>query len=174
MECYINGLGSIGLQSLGFNVWSDEPCIINTSNKVAHPSYKELIPAGALRRMSASVKMGIYAAHQAMQEAQVNYPDAIITGTGLGCLQDSEKFLDAMIENDEAFLTPTSFIQSTHNTVAAQIALQLGCKAYNFTYVNGADSFEASLFDAMLQITRFRAHPVLVAAVGEHSSRFDV
>ncbi|MDM1047630.1 MULTISPECIES: beta-ketoacyl synthase chain length factor [Sphingobacterium] len=173
MKCYINGLGSIGIQSLGFNVWSDEPCMINISNKVAHPSYKELIPAGALRRMSASVKMGIYAAHQAMQEAHVNYPDAIITGTGLGCLQDSEKFLDAMIENDEEYLTPTSFIQSTHNTVAAQIALQLCCKAYNFTYVNGANSFEAALFDAMLQIASFGANSVLVGGIDETSTQFD-
>ena len=52
-------------------------------------------------------------------------PDAIITGTGLGCLEDTEKFLTAMVTNKEEFLTPTSFIQSTHNTVSAQIALLL-------------------------------------------------
>ncbi|WP_312137279.1 beta-ketoacyl synthase N-terminal-like domain-containing protein [Sphingobacterium sp.] len=173
MECYINGLGSVGIQSLDFNVRNDEPCVLKSTNKAIHPSYKELIPAAALRRMSTSVKMGIYASHQAMQDAQVENLDAIITGTGLGCLQDSEKFLEAMIENDEEYLTPTSFIQSTHNTVAAQIALQLGCKAYNFTYVNGANSFEAALLDAMIQITSCNADSALVGGIDETSTQFD-
>ena len=49
-------------------------------------------------------------------------------------------------------LTPTSFIQSTHNTVGGQIALELQCKGYNFTYVHGSNSFESALLDAKLQL----------------------
>lgn len=90
-----------------------------------------------LRRMAPGVKMSLHAAMQAMQEARITQLDAIITGTGLGCLQDSEKFLNAVLDQDEEYLAPTSFIQSTHNAVGAQIAIHLGCKAYNFTYVQG-------------------------------------
>ena len=88
-------------------------------------------------------------------------------GTGLGCIEDSEKFLDAIIDNDEQFLTPTAFIQSTHNTVAAQIALHLQCKAYNFTYVNGANSFESALFDAFMQLKHFNKENILIGGVDE-------
>lgn len=94
-------------------------------------------------------------------------PDAIITGTGVGCIKDSENFLKAILENGEAFLTPTAFIQSTHNTVGAQIALGLGCKAYNFSYVNGAISFESALTDARLQLLSGEARNILVGGVDE-------
>ncbi len=46
-------------------------------------------------------------------------PGAIITGTALGCLEDTVTFLTRMIELNEELLPPTAFIQSTHNTVAA-------------------------------------------------------
>jgi len=55
-----------------------------------------------------------------------------------------------MIDNDEQFLTPTSFIQSTHNTVGSQIALILKCHEYNFTYVHRGFSFESALTDALM------------------------
>ncbi|RYZ82834.1 MAG: hypothetical protein EOP06_21045 [Proteobacteria bacterium] len=84
------------------------------------------------------MKNGIVASTVAMKEAAMEMPEAIITGTGMGCIEDSDKFLKAIIDNGEQFLTPTSFIQSTHNTVASSIAISLGCKSYNFTYVNGA------------------------------------
>ncbi|MVZ64586.1 3-oxoacyl-ACP synthase [Sphingobacterium sp. DK4209] len=172
-RCYINGIGSVGIQALTFNLFNDSPVAINTYNQASHPSYKEIIPAGMLRRMASGVKMGIFAANQAIQEAKIDNLDAIITGTGLGCLQDSEKFLASMLANEEEYLTPTSFIQSTHNTVAAQIALHFQCRAYNFTYVNGANSFESALFDGLQQIEVLEASNVLIGGVEETSSSFD-
>jgi len=103
----------------------------------------------------------------AMKEANVSSVDAIITGTGMGCIEDSDKFLKAIIDNKEAFLTPTSFIQSTHNTVGAQIALGLQCKAYNFTYVNGAVSFESALLDAKMKIEEQEANSILIGGIDE-------
>jgi 3-oxoacyl-(acyl-carrier-protein) synthase len=85
----------------------------------------------------------------------------------MGCIEDSEKFLKALIDNNEEYLTPTNFIQSTHNTVGAQIALGLGCKGYNFTYVNGAVSFESALLDAKLQIENDEENTILVGAADE-------
>jgi hypothetical protein len=117
--------------------------------------------------MAKGVRNGIVASTIAMKEAGNQSPDAIITGTGMGCIEDSDKFLRAIIDNNEEFLTPTSFIQSTHNTVASTIAINLGCKAYNFTYVNGAVSFESALYDAKLQIDVSEAKSVLVGGVEE-------
>jgi len=117
--------------------------------------------------MAKGVKMGLAASTKALKEANVEVPDAIITGTGMGCIEDSEKFLKALIDNNEEYLTPTNFIQSTHNTVGAQIALGLGCKGYNFTYVNGAVSFESALLDAKLQIENDEENTILVGAADE-------
>lgn len=146
---------------------------INTTENIVYakqPSYKELIPPAAARRMAKGVKMGLAASTKALKEANIEVPDAIITGTGMGCIEDSEKFLKALIDNNEEYLTPTNFIQSTHNTVGAQIALGLGCKGYNFTYVNGSISFESALLDAKLQLENEEENTILVGAADETSS----
>ena len=150
-----------------------ENAVVNETENVIYaqqPSYKELIPPAMIRRMAKGVKMGIYASTKAMNEAGMQNPEAIITGTGMGCVEDSEKFLKAIIDNKEEFLTPTSFIQSTHNTVGAQIALGLQCKSYNFTYVNGAISLESALIDAKMQIEMDGVDSVLVGGVDETAS----
>ena len=111
--------------------------------------------------------MSAVASKIALTEAGLENVDAIITGTGMGCLRDSEKFVSAIIDNDEAYLTPTSFIQSTHNTVGGQIALGLGCKGYNFTYVHSSISFESALLDAKMQLELDEASTILVGGVDE-------
>ncbi|WP_027127677.1 beta-ketoacyl synthase chain length factor [Gelidibacter mesophilus] len=132
-----------------------------------YPNYRDYIAPAASRRMAAGVKMGVTAATKALEKANLKHPDAIIIGTGMGCIEDTEKFLNSIIANDEAFLTPTAFIQSTHNTVGAQIALGLKCKAYNNTFVHAALSFESALMDAQLLIQQEEAHHILVGGVDE-------
>lgn len=170
--CYINGVSSISAQNT-FDTDFLSEVEINEAENVLYanqPSYKEFIPPAAIRRMAKGVKMGIAASTKALKEANVVMPDAIITGTGMGCVEDSEKFLKSIIDNNEEFLTPTSFIQSTHNTVGGQIALGLQCKAYNFTYVNGAVSFETALLDAKMQIENEEANSILVGGIDETGS----
>ncbi|WP_175622687.1 beta-ketoacyl synthase N-terminal-like domain-containing protein [Chryseobacterium schmidteae] len=139
--------------------------------KAIEPNYKEFIPPAASRRMSKTVKMSTVASQYALKEAGIENPTAIIVGTGMGCSQDSEKFLKNVLENNEEFLTPTYFIQSTHNTVAGQIALGLQCHAYNFTYVNTSSSLEFSFLDAKLQINDGEAENVLVGSTDEQTDR---
>ena len=137
-----------------------------------HPNYRDFISPTASRRMAPAVKMGVAAATKALQDANVKQPDAIITGSGMGCMQDTEKFLNALLENNEEFLTPTAFIQSTHNTVGGQIALGLQCKAYNNTYVHGSLSFESALLDAQLALQEDTASTILVGGVDELGTAF--
>lgn len=139
--------------------------------KAIEPNYKEFIPPAMIRRMSKTVKMSSVASNYALKEAGIENPDAIIVGTGMGCSQDSEKFLKNVIDNHEEFLTPTFFIQSTHNTVAGQIALGLQCHAYNFTYVNTSSSLEFSFLDAQLQINDGEAENILVGSTDEQTDR---
>lgn len=168
-KCYINGLGNISAQNT-FETDFLGDAVVNSTENVLYanqPSYKEFIPPAASRRMAKGVKMGIAASTKALAEANVVIPDAIITGTGMGCVEDSEKFLKGILDNKEQFLTPTSFIQSTHNTVGAQIALGLQCKGYNFTYVNGAISLETALLDAKIQVETEEENTILVGGIDE-------
>jgi 3-oxoacyl-(acyl-carrier-protein) synthase len=170
-KCYINGIGCISAQQTFDEGFLNEVELDSNETvlQAKNPDYKAFISPGAIRRMAKGVKMGIAASQYALQDAQVEMPDAIITGSGMGCLQDSEKFLKAILANNEQYLTPTSFIQSTHNTVGAQIALNMNCKGYNFTYVNGAISLESALVDAMMQIENDDAHTILTGGVDETS-----
>lgn len=170
-KCYINGIGCVSAQKT-FERGFLEDVEINTTDNVlsaVNPDYKAFISPGAIRRMAKGVKMGIAASQFALEDAGITMPDAVITGTGMGCIQDSEKFLKAIINNKEEFLTPTSFIQSTHNTVGAQIALNMQCKGYNFTYVNGAVSLESALLDSKMQIESGEAKTILSGGVDETS-----
>lgn len=170
-KCYINGIGCVSAQNTFGGGFLDEVEINTADNvlSVINPDYKAFISPGAIRRMAKGVKMGVAASQFALEDAGVQMPDAIITGTGMGCIQDSEKFLKSIIDNKEQYLTPTSFIQSTHNTVGGQIALNMQCKGYNFTYVNGAVSLESALLDAKMQIETGEASTILAGGVDETS-----
>jgi hypothetical protein len=101
-----------------------------------------------------------------LQRAGVENPAAILTATAYGCLEDTSAFLRRMIEFEETLLSPTAFIQSTHNTVGAQIALLLKCHHYNNTIVNRSFSFENALTESRLLLQEDMA-PVLVGAIDE-------
>ncbi|AHF15900.1 beta-ketoacyl synthase chain length factor [Niabella soli] len=131
------------------------------------PDYTKYIDPKLIRRMSRIIKMGASAAMECLQAAQEKNPDAIVTGTAYGCLADTDQFLTRMVEFKEELLSPTAFIQSTHNTVGAQIALQLKCHNYNNTYVHRGNSFEAALLDAVSLINEGDAEKVLIGGVDE-------
>ncbi|EGV42885.1 3-oxoacyl-ACP synthase [Bizionia argentinensis JUB59] len=168
-KVYINSFGSVSAQNTEYDssFLKDIISYNDTTIPAINPIYKDFIPPAAARRMAKGVKMGIVASKLALQKANLNNVDAIITGTGMGCLHDSEKFLSAIIDNDEQYLTPTPFIQSTHNTVGGQIALEIQCKGYNFTYVHGSNSFESALLDAKLQLELNEAKNILIGGVDE-------
>lgn len=121
--------------------------VLDLLSTIQNPDYKEFVEAGMLRRMSKILRMSVACAKDSLLQAGVEQPDAIIVGTGLGCLLDTEKFLNNVL-TVEGLLPPTSFIQSTHNTLAGQISLSLGNHAYNMTHTQNAVSFEMALQDA--------------------------
>lgn len=166
---YVNSVGSVSAQKTFDNSeFLEEITDYNARElKVVAPDYKTYIPPAAARRMAKGIKMSTVSSQTALKEAGLENVDAIIVGTGLGCLDDSAKFVGDIINNNEQYLTPTRFIQSSHNTVAGQIALGLGCKGYNFTYVNSSVSFESSLLDAQMQLENDEANNILVGGVDE-------
>ncbi|MDR3132594.1 MAG: beta-ketoacyl synthase chain length factor [Prevotellaceae bacterium] len=133
------------------------------------PDYKKyILDANIRRRMSRVMKMGVAAAMQCLSQSG-RQPGAIITATGLGCLNDTEKFLKNIIENGEHLLNPTPFTQSTFNTIGAQAAIVLKNTNYNTTYVHRGFSFENALLDAMMKIRDGEAAQVLVESYEEQT-----
>lgn len=125
---------------------------------------KELIPSMNIRRrMSRVVKMGVTTALDSIADfEEYGEVDAIITATWLGCIADSEKFLANIIESDEQMLNPTPFIQSTFNTVGAQVALIRSLKCYNNTFTHRHGSLKSAMIDAVLQLECAGVQAVLV------------
>jgi 3-oxoacyl-[acyl-carrier-protein] synthase II len=135
--------------------------------KSIEPDYKAFIDLKSIRRMSRIIKMGVTAGLACLQDAQITSPDAIITGTAYGCLEDTGVFLSKLVEFKEQMLTPTAFIQSTHNTVGSQIALMLQCHNYNNTFVHRGFSFESALLDATTLIEANEANSILIGSIDE-------
>ena len=166
---YINGMGAVAPQE---TLIADQFLTSPTEAEenyltIIKPNYRDFINPKSLRRMSKIVRMGIVAAKTALAEADTENPDAIITATGMGCQADTEKFLNGMIDNRETLLNPTSFIQSTHNTIGAQIALMDSNHNYNFAYVHRTFSFESALLDSLLQFEEASVNSILLGGVDE-------
>ncbi len=169
MDIFINGASCISPQkTFKTNGFLNDIIEYNTSMlQAVEPVYKEIINPVKLRRMSKIIRMGLVCSLDAMQQAKENMPDAINVGTGLGCVKDTEMFLNKLLDNDEQFLTPTSFINSTHNTIAAQIALWIKCYNQNFTFVHKNSSFEHALLESFLLFTEDNYKNILVGVIDE-------
>ncbi len=103
-----------------------------------------------VRRMGKLMRASLLSSFKALQQAGITMPDAIITATSLGCLENSELLLEQMEEEGEVLLKPTLFMQSTHNTLSSNIAIQTHCHGYNVTYSQGEKSLEWALLDAKM------------------------
>lgn len=131
------------------------------------PDFKPFVPPVAARRMGLILKRAMATSYSALSQAGVPMPDAIITATGLGCIENTEKFLKHLSLQGESCLQPSFFINSTHNTIGSYIATQMKCHGYNNTYVHRAISFESALYDAMLQMDLGKIGTALVGAHDE-------
>ncbi|MBP5709169.1 MAG: beta-ketoacyl synthase chain length factor [Bacteroidales bacterium] len=166
MEVYISGIGAITTQPDNSIKGFMNPVYAQERYKRCEdPKWSDHFNPMAVRRMSTIIRRALVSSRQSLQEAGLEKPEAIVTGTGLGCIEDTEKFLKSMIEDDEHFMKPTFFIHSTHNTISSQIAINLKCNGYNNTYVHRGTSFEQALQDVFIQFENKR---ISSAIVGGH------
>lgn len=114
------------------------------------------------RRMGRIMKASLFASLEALGAAHVEMPDAIITATAYGCTENSEKILRQMQAEGEATVSPTLFMQSTHNTIGSNVAIRTHCHGYNITYTQGTRSLEWALRDAELLLREGKCKSVLV------------
>jgi len=151
---YINDFCSIGPMGIfrpGTDISGWEVPEANNADRILYayePDYREWISPIKQRRMSKPLRMAVAAMKMCFGS---DVPESIHIGSAFGQLSDSQQFLETIIEADEKeALPPTSFIQSTHNTVSGALAMETRAHGHNFTFVNSGHSFEDAFFDAML------------------------
>jgi 3-oxoacyl-[acyl-carrier-protein] synthase II len=166
---FIRALASISPQPTFGSAQLPADPVEYQSNRLTcvEPDYKDWIDPKMIRRMSRIIKMGVATASLCLKQAGLEAPEAIITGSAYGCLEDTGVFLNRMIEFREEMLNPTAFIQSTHNTVGAQIALLVKCYGYNNTFAHRGFSFENALLDGILLLKDKEVQNVLVGTADE-------
>ena len=124
------------------------------------------------RRMGKLMKSTMLTSLDALKQAGVSCPDAIVTGTAWGCLENSEQLLLQLIEGED-LLKPTLFMQSTHNTLSSAIAIHLKCHGANLTFTQKEQSFDWALYQAKLLLRLGRAKTVLVGCHDERTALFN-
>ena len=148
---YIHRPAYIGAQSPLSSDWMQN--VVSADRSVLHtldPDFSPFVSAGQARRLGPLLKRAMATSlHSLRNGEEIVRPDAIIAGTGLGCIANTENFLKQIKNNNEELLTPTPFMQSTHNTISSQLAIQLQSHAYNATYSHLDNSFFSAMIDAV-------------------------
>ena len=147
---YITGKGLVSPVGSDFNNLNfvEQSSLFLEAEK---PDFGKYFDIKQARRTSKILRLAMVSAFDALNGNYENL-SGVIVGTGIGCISDSEKFLVSLLQFKEETLSPTSFIQSTHNTIAASIAMQLKLHEYNMTYSERIFSFEWALLDAQMQL----------------------
>ncbi|MEO5945210.1 MAG: beta-ketoacyl synthase chain length factor [Chitinophagaceae bacterium] len=143
---------------------------LKPASEIIEPDYSEFIPAMDRRRMSGVIKMAIACSIDCLKQAGLSQPDGIIVGTSMGCSVHTKNFLDKILAANEGLLSPTSFIVSTHNTIAGQISLLLKNHGYNMTHTQNSLSFEQALLDGILCIQNEYTNVLVGGADEEENS----
>jgi len=168
---YINGTASLSPQRTFDGSFLAEP--VNYVGNVLTcqvPDFKTYIAPAQLRRLSRMLRIGLTTSLICLRNSGIAGPDGIITATGYGFLEETEKFLREILERNEQQLTPTYFMQGTYNALAGIVGLSLQCTGYNNTYVSKGYALGSALDDATMQIQDNPELRMLVGAYDEAAS----
>lgn len=173
MSIFINNATQITNQQPLTDEWMTQPAWPqNVHTRFNKPDFKQFISPANARRMGTLLKCALSSAISCMETAQKPALDGILTGTGLGCIGSSEIFLNALLNEGEESLSPTSFMLSTHNTISSQIAIALKCHNYNITYSHRGLSFDSALFDAVVKFQLGQFANALVIGADEMTEAY--
>lgn len=172
-DIYVLSAKQISVQQPLCEDWMTQPVEYQTPfNRSIDPSFKDYISPIEARRMGKILKRAIATSKEAIKASGLESVDAIITGTGYGCIENTEFFLDALSKDGEQMLSPTYFMQSTHNTISSLVAIQTKNHGYNVTYAHKGISFDSALQDAVLQMRLGKINSALIGGHDELTETF--
>ncbi len=135
---------------------------------------RQKISPVAIRRMPRLTQLALVAAREALDGAKpLEHYDAaragIVTGTGLGTIEDTLTFTRGYLEGGPEAASPTLFPISVMNAVAGQLAVDCGLKGPNSTVNHRDHSALGAVAFACDLLALGRADALLVAAFDELS-----
>jgi len=172
-EIYVLSAKQVSIQQPLCEDWMSQPVVYQAPfNRSIDPSFKDYVSPIEARRMGKILKRALATSKEALRDSGMDSVDAIITGTGYGCIENTEFFLDALSRDGEQLLKPTYFMQSTHNTISSLVAIQTKNHGYNVTYAHKGISFDSALHDAWLQMRLGKIKSALVGGHDEMTETF--
>lgn len=172
-KIYIQVANQISIQKPLSEEWMVSPLVYDEQYvRAIDPDFRDYISPLEARRMGKLLKRALAVTQKTLKDAKTECPDAIITGTGLGCIWNTEQFLEALCNEGEELQKPTLFMQSTHNTISSQLAIRLKCHGYNTTYSHKGMSFDSALLDAFIQMRLGMTDNAIVGANDEMSPSY--
>lgn len=172
MNVYIENASQVSIQSPLCDDWMSSPLMPEERLcRIKRPDFKQFLSPAISRRMGTILKCALTAALQCVSDDQRTHLSGILTGTGLGSVENTENFLLSMLEG-EVGLSPSNFMQSTHNTIGSQIAILFKCHGYNITFSHRGTSFDSALMNAMLKFKLGEFSTALVNGVDEMTEKY--
>ncbi len=165
---YLTAATQISIQEGLSEAWIETPIIYDEPYvRSLDINFKQWISPAESRRMGKLLKRALASSLSAMQKSGMEHPDAVITGTGLGCIENTEILLTHLCEEGEENCKPTPFMQSTHNTISSLVSINTHSHAYNATYAHKEASFDCALEDAWRQMLLGRIRSALIGGQDE-------
>jgi 3-oxoacyl-(acyl-carrier-protein) synthase len=144
-----------------------------TIDQIDDTDISQYVSPAEARRMTPQMRRIVAAAKKALNEVGIPQPDAIICASQWGCMLQSMRFLQDMVDTNEQQLKPTPFMQSTHNTIASLIAILTGNHGYNSTYSQGKQSLQCAITDVETQMNLGLIRNALVLEFDEQVEAWD-
>ena len=165
---YIKGLAQISIQRPLCDDWMQNGVAHNEAYvRADDPNFRDFLAPLEARRMGRLLKRAAVVAETALKEGATMCPNAIFSGTGLGCVESTEKFLETLCREGEHLLSPAHFMQSTHNTISSLIAIRTHCHGANTTFSHKTFSFEQALHEAIMSLRLAECCNALVGGYDE-------
>jgi hypothetical protein len=125
-----------------------------------------LLSPNQRRRLGRLIQMALIAARRC-HNPEPGKRIAVAIGTGLGCLEDAEAFIENLIAKEEREPMPARFPNSVHNALASQVAIDQKATGLNSAPTMGEISFECGLWQVLNQLAIGEADLVLAGAADE-------
>jgi 3-oxoacyl-(acyl-carrier-protein) synthase len=172
-DVYVLSAKQVSIQQPLSEDWMEQPIFHEEPYvRSLDPDFKKYVSPIEARRMGKILKRALATSKEAIADSGLETVDAIVTGTGYGCVENTEFFLDALCKEGEQLLKPTFFMQSTHNTISSLIAIQTKNHSFNATYAHKSISFDSALHDAWLQFCLGKINSALVGGHDEMTPVF--
>ena len=170
---YITAAAQISIQEGLCEAWMEEPVRYEEPFvRSRDVDFKQWLSPGESRRMGKLLKRALATSLTVMKACGVEHPDAVITGTGLGCVENTELLLSHLCFEGEENCKPTPFMQSTHNTISSLVSIHTQSHGYNATYAHKEASFDCALEDAWMQLQLGHIQTALVGGQDEMTSQY--